>query len=139
MAGRDTDRAAKTIDPPRESSPLESSGPSGSSPLGSCTTLVAPTQGIPPPLPPDNLPTAHSGLHSLGGFKSAISSTQVMGGYIFANKCTARNNLEPSKNSANLLWGFMWKGYKYRTAKERASQKLRESSRSSGKKIMQEK
>lgn len=30
----------------------------------------------------------------------------------------ARNNQEPSKNSANLLWGFMWKGYKYRTAKE---------------------
>ena len=35
MAGRDTDQAAKTIEPPRESSPLESSGPSGSSPLGS--------------------------------------------------------------------------------------------------------
>ena len=30
---------------------------------------VAPTQGMPPPLPPNNLPTAHSGLHSLPGFR----------------------------------------------------------------------
>ena len=39
------------------------------------------TQGIPPPHPPDNLPTAQSGLHSLGGFKSAISPSHLMGGH----------------------------------------------------------
>ena len=43
---------------------------------------VAPTQGIPPPLPPANLPTAHSGLHSLGGSKSAISPSHLMGGHL---------------------------------------------------------
>ena len=34
---------------------------------------VAPTQGISPPLPPDNLPTAHSGLHSLRGFRQPLA------------------------------------------------------------------
>ena len=34
---------------------------------------VAPTQGIPPPLPPDNLPTAQSGLHSLRGFRQPLA------------------------------------------------------------------
>ena len=43
---------------------------------------VAPTQGIPPPLPPDNLPTAHSGLHSPGGSKSANSLSHLMGGHL---------------------------------------------------------
>ena len=42
---------------------------------------VAPTQGIPPPLPPDNLLTGHSGLHSLGGSTLAISPSHLMGGY----------------------------------------------------------
>ena len=41
----------------------------------------APTQVIPPPLPPDNLPTAHSGLHSLGGFESAISPSHLIRGH----------------------------------------------------------
>ena len=42
---------------------------------------LAPTQGIPPPPPPDNLPTAHSGLHSLVGITSAISPSHLMGGH----------------------------------------------------------
>ena len=34
---------------------------------------VAPTQGITPPLPPDNLPTVHSRLHSLRGFRQPLA------------------------------------------------------------------
>ena len=37
--------------------------------------------GHPTTSPPDNLPTAHSGLHSLGGSTSAISPSHLKGGY----------------------------------------------------------
>ena len=60
---------------------------------------LAPTHGIPPPLPRDNLPTAHSGLLSLRGFRQplapttsweAIFSHELSDCYCIFSSCTAR-------------------------------------------------